>query len=114
MNRTPFELAARIFALVFLGLLGVLGMSWLFLPALWEALCLWTGGYAPAICYLIPPCLALAFTAGALIWVRETLENLRTAYGGIIAKLRTRIDRLERELAALKQDPPAPHSERED
>ena len=115
MNRSPFELAVRIFTAVFLGLLGLLGMSRLFLPSLWNALCLWSGGDAPEFCYLAVPCLALAFTAGLLAWLHRTMEDLRTAYSAITAKLQTKIDRLEGELEALRQErtPSRPQSKRE-
>lgn len=115
MTCSPFELAARVFIAVFFGLLGLLGMSWLFLPALWNGLCTWFSGDAPDLCYLAALCLVLAFAAGLLVWLHRTLEDLRTAYSAITAKLQTKIDRLEGELAALKQEgaPSQPQSKRE-
>ena len=66
---------------------------------------LWVQGEAPPLCYLIPPCVLLALAAGAAVWVRETLERMRSAYGAITAKLQSQVDRLEAEVRELKQAP---------
>lgn len=75
---------------------------------------LWHTGRAACFFYVLPPCALLALAAGAVVWTRETLAELRLAYGAITAKLQTKLDHLEAEIAALKQERSAPHSEHED
>ena len=113
MKKSALRKAGSVFLCV---LLILLAAAW-FLLTFFQArdwLYAWRTGQAAEFLYLILPCVLLALAAGAAVWTRETLAELRLAYGGITAKLQTKIDRLEVELDALKQERTASYSERED
>lgn len=113
MNASPLKKALTAAAAAFFVLL-VLG--WVLLTFFLEwPLYLWVQGEAPPLCYLIPPCVLLALAAGAAVWVRETLERMRSAYSAITAKLQSQADRLEAEVEELKRAlAAAPQSKCED
>ena len=114
MNVSPLKKALTAAAAVFFVLmaLGWVLLTFFFLEG---PLYLWVQGEAPPLCYLIPPCVLLALAAGAAVWVRETLERMRSAYGAITAKLQSQADRLEAEVEELKRAlAAAPQSKCED